>query len=210
MRKPVAWVVIPLVVIVAALGGWWLWLGSLAPRDFALKSVEVDRVIVASSGDHRHHVYSDVLRTTFTSSADLQSLARRGRFHLHFEVSPCRDGTVDPGKLLWTEGWGQPFDGFGAVDMWSLDGNSYRSHPSGPRDVTGAIPYHFLVDVRFMESVLPEKYHYDLVRSPEQLCAILHGYKEIWIGISYPAFQSNVIVIPRKSVADAISRATLQ
>ena len=198
-----------LVIIAAAVAGWGLWLRAQAPTDLAFESAEVRRVATGVSGDGKTFHYDDVLLVTFRSRADLQTLANRYGFHLHITVSPCVQGSVDLAKRLFGTYKESPGDDYGEVDVWSYDEatQKYRTRPSGPRDASGTIRYYFTTYLELSGSLFPNRYHYDLVSSPMELCAVLEGSTDILGEFFFPAFTSNTIVIPRNSVADAIARA---
>jgi len=201
---------VALAILVGVPLGRWEWIRIQAPHDLAFDSVEVRRMAVARDG--KHEIFDNMLVVNFRSHTDLQTLARKYGLHLHVTASACNDNHMDPKRELFFHWKGSPADDYGEVDVWSYDeaANAYRTRPSGRRDASGTIRYRFVSYIRLTGTILPELYHYDLIETPVQLCAILEGSNDLLGEVYLRAFTTNVIIIPKQSVVDAVSRAHLQ
>jgi len=130
-----------------------------------------------------------------TRGKDLYRYADNSHYTMHTEASICSHGEFDPTKAL--EPFGTIYGDYGRVEQDNpLIANVSRNPV-----------FHTYIDMSGSETCGVggcKTFLYDLMKTPEDLCLYLDGGA---FQILFPAFQSNLIVVPKSAVAAAIRNA---
>jgi hypothetical protein len=141
----------------------------------------------------------DVMMTTFSSRLDLQAIASRSGYFPSNNTSLCQGASIDPKRPLL--GLPLVYDQHGMID-------NFRKPEVSSGDPSKRIAYHIYFDVRQegTKNYVPHKhgtivfYQYDLRHESSDVCFQLSGLNED----TGEQVSSNIVVIPRKLVDDAL------
>lgn len=135
-----------------------------------------------------------LIRVEFSSKADLQNLASTWTYGIADEVSICSDKSIDNKRLI--KGYPHVFDRVASI-------YTYDKRKSSRTSQNASVPviYHIYIDPR--ETQVADRYHYDLVRDPADVC-----FRVVGSGERIPiSFNSNTVVIPKQMLVNAFRRA---
>jgi len=170
-----------------------------------LTLVSVDVLQQSEIADHDKFwspgvITTPLVRVRVSSRRDFQKIAREWGYNVDNQTSLCKNKSMDPKRPL--EGFPLVFDRFGMI-------NSYNEkHPDSGSGQSGRITYSVYFDPRDVDNV--NFYHYDLVKSPEDVCIVITGLQEIGGDFAIASFRSNTILVSKVEIIAAIARAGLK
>jgi len=130
---------------------------------------------------------------------DLYRYAENSDYNMRADVSVCSQGEFDPKKIIE----GDPY-------IYGDRGLVKQSENPVMRDASRDRTFHIYLLMSGGEAcgrVGCKPFPYNLMKTPEDLCLYLDGGA---FQILFPAFQSNLIVVPRSAVVMAIRNARPQ
>ncbi|HEX4860828.1 MAG TPA: hypothetical protein VFV07_06290 [Rhizomicrobium sp.] len=184
-------VVAALFAVPFGLQAWRDWRVSDGPRDLAFASLKV----VDAEAEMR-----PVLELDFTSRIDLEAYVHLHGLNIAREISQCRDARIEETSRVMEEE--SVHDRSGEINSTAEHYGQVilpRPKTSGPADSTSLFHYRVFLPARYEKSGR----RFDLEQGGN-LCLQIVALSEL----ADPHFESNVLVIPAKTVRDAFARAT--
>jgi hypothetical protein len=163
--------------------------------ELQLVSVDVlrERQLPQSDKDWPSGTFSSpLIRVTFASRSDLADLATRWHYTVSNTTTTCPESGAGHSREI--EGFPYVFDQYRWINEYE------RPRSSRGTSTADSILYHIYFEPAQI-GIFP--YSYDLISDPRDICFFVHGAS--W----YARITSNTVVIPKRVLVDALSRAHL-
>ena len=167
------------------------------PRDLSLQSVQVvnlqDQVVAHQPITVEKFPQAQGLMVTFSTAVDLYTFAHRHDYSLFVDSSVCAGNKLDSSKKISLIGYVYNRNGI-------IDPQNYANKGA---DEEGIKTYEIFLFMRTVENASnTDKFNYNLLTTPEDLCFRLGGGNMLG-----GTFKSNVVLIPKEAIEHAISVA---